>query len=374
MIKGGESLAGQLGLDPELDDLYRAAEFMAGCSSDETFSRSAAIRHDGDVEAQALAAHGLEVTDQNRKTLRGIAQAMSKKLSKAEIEPEGKIKISEVVAVTPDSEPFAEIVRRAAKSGDAESVKLGGKHSKGTAAVKDPETSRMLLLKPGSGGQNPAAGEDQSAASQSKREAAFYAAAAVFGLQNFLPEAHLLIVDGIETAALHLLPIPYRNLNQLKKQDPHGPRRLLSIYLGDGDIHKWATMDYVLGNVDRNGGNVMTAGSEVKLIDHGSTFAGDDFDPKDDVSTFVPVYLRAMVDIDWVASTPGQRYASLPRIHDKVANALASWLVAIPGEQITTAAGRFGVDTAPCLARLEKLKTDVTMMAPDLAINAAWTL
>jgi hypothetical protein len=189
-----EALRAQLGSDPELDRCLAAASFLAGKEPDESALQEAAVEHDGDVEAVALAACDLHVNEANRDALRGILGAS---MAKSEEAIEGPEDVKDVQAATPDGEEYADLVRRAAKAGEIVSINLGtGKHSAGTALARDPETHRSILLKPGSGNLSPAMGVRESEASQSKREAAFYAGAKAMGLGHFVSEAHLLLVDG----------------------------------------------------------------------------------------------------------------------------------------------------------------------------------
>ncbi len=206
---------------------------------------------------------------------------------------DGPIVFNEVKPANESGIDFALAVERASKAGKVGIIKFkAGKHSGGTLIAKDPVSRITLLLKPGSGPQSPAAGESQTEASQSQREAAFFAVAAAWGLGKYVPECHLLVIDGKEYAAIKFLPPEYwENGQQFKERDPNGPRRTLSLFLAD--IFKWATLDYVLGNPDRNSGNVMFCQGEVKLIDHGSALAGIDFKPAHDKFSFVPFYLRA---------------------------------------------------------------------------------
>ena len=252
------SIADQLGRDTELDRHLAAAAFLAGSEPDTSALREAQVEHDGDDEAIALAACGLHVDEASRLALRGVLGASA--LAKADDIISGPQDVSDCVAATPDGEAFAATVRAAAKAGEVTPIQLGtGKHSRGTAVARDPENHHRILLKPGSGNLSSAGGVQDIEASQSKREAAFYAGAKAMGLERFVPEAHLLLIDGVEVAGLKLLPPPWRNMNQLRRLDAGAPRRLLSMYLPSGDLHRLAAMDYILGESDGHSGNVMSA-------------------------------------------------------------------------------------------------------------------
>lgn len=365
------SISDQLGADPELDAYLAAAAFLAGKEPDSSALREARVEHDGDDEAIALHACGLHADEASRLALRGVLGASV--LGKAEEVIEGPQDVKDCVAASPDGEAFAATVRAAAEKGEVTPIQLGGKHSRGTAVARDPETHQRILLKPGSGKQSSAAGMAETEASQSKREAAFYAAAKAMGLGHFVPEAHLLLVDGTEVAGLRLLPPPWRNMNQLRRADKAGPRRLLSIYFGGGDLHRLAAMLYILGETDAHSGNIMTAAGDIKLIDHGSAFAGSSFNPKDS-KTYVPFCLRVMAPGNWKQLTPGQKYTTLPRLHSQSATSLGNWLHGLSADHIASAISRYGIDPAPSIARLRELQTSASHMSPDLAVNAVWTL
>ncbi len=272
-----------------------------------------------------------------------------------------------VVAVTPDGERFAALVRR----GAWHPVKLGGKHSAGTM-VADVGEGGYILLKPGSGSQNPSAGDAESGASQAKREAAFWACAKALGLQAHVPEAHLLLLDGREYAAIRMLPLDYRTMNDLRQGDPNLPRRLYHLYRDE--IHRWAVMDYVLGQVDRNAGNEMSRGTDVQLIDGGSAFAGYGFDPARDPSTFVPHYLRAGAPGNFDDLDPEGKLEALPRLPAGRAAELGTWIAGIDPEALRSELVRYGIDPGPTLARLQRLREACAVMPADRAVDSAWTI
>jgi hypothetical protein len=279
-----------------------------------------------------------------------------------------------ILATTPSSEPAAAAVARAFKEKTVRDIKLGGKHSNGTLLARDPESYSTLLLKPGAGPQNPASGDREDPSSQSKREAAFYAVARLWGLADHVPEAHVILIDGREYAALRMLGHDYQDLNKLRAADPGLPPRLFRLFLHDGSLHKWAAMDYILGNVDRNGGNVMARGDEIQLIDHGSAFAGPDFDPARDQYTFVPYYLRAMTGEGFEKLTPPEKMRALPRLHPTEAEKLGKWLDHLDPELLAQTLQPYGIDPGPEQARLQRLKDEARHAAADLVINAAWTI
>ncbi len=362
------SVGDQLGGWHRFARTFDAAAFLAGGPA-VVSPRDAMSATGEDVESAALVAYGLEPDESTKTALRAILAAQQP-LQKAEELPVPH----QAKAATPDAQSFAEAVQRAFDAGSAFPVRLGGKHSAGSILALDPKTRERLLLKPGSGGQSPAAGAGEEPASQAKREAAAWAAAKVFGVQDAVPEAHLLLLDGAEFAALRLLPFTFKSAIDLQKTDPGGLRRLFSLYLSDGRLHRWAAFDYAIGQTDRHAGNVMVRGPEVYLIDYGAAFAGPDFSPATDRLSFVPFYLRAMAPADFSGLDAEGKLRALPRVGAGAAAELGSWLDGIDDVRLGAALTRHGVDPAPTLHRLAQLRAGAGHSPPDLAINAAWTI
>lgn len=360
-----------VGRDAQLEAAVAAARFLRGAAEPPGYVlRSAYIHEDGDPARTALRCFGLPVTPEMVRTLEGVVALQDRPLLKAEPAPAP----ADVRAATTTGDAAAAAVRRAYAADQVEQVQLGGKHSAGSLLAYDPEHHQRWFLKPGAGPQNPAAGEAEVVASQAKREAAFYEVAAAWGLAGVVPEAHLLLLDGREYAALRFLGRDYQDLNELRHQDPAHAPRLFHLFLGDGTLHRWAALYFVLGEADGNSGNVMARGGDVMLIDHGSSWAGSAFAPATDGSTFVPFFLRALAPGDLMARPPAERLKVLPRLHTAAAAALGAWLQALSPATVASAAARYGIDPAPALARLARLQHDATDMPADLAVNAAWVL
>jgi len=373
-----DALRDQLGVDPGFAALLRVAETLAGRPAQPT-------RRGEDAEASALRAVGLEPTEENRRALAALYSIRTQRLPLAKAEkPEVSfgqdVDVKEVQAVFPDGEAFAEDVRLASKTpGRIRSVTLGeGRHSQGTMVAKRAKGG-WLLLKPGSGAQGPQAGEADVQLSQSRREAAFYAAVCAMGVpddpeENPFVECRLLSVDGREYAAMPLLSGAWTNCNRLAETDPVLPRRVCATYLPQGDLHLWAAVDYVLGNPDRNAGNVMVRGGDITLIDAGSALAGEHFSPATDPQSFVPFYLRVMAPGDFERATPEEKLRALPRLHPDPAQRLALRLQAVKPEDLAAALERHGADPAACVRRLAEVVAMLRHSPADLAVNTAWTL
>jgi hypothetical protein len=357
---------GQLNtIDKNVEACRAAAEFLAGHACTDKEMRQALLECDGDNEKAALLACGLSFD--LLKDLRGVLSATLKKSE------EKVIKFSDVSATTTSSKDFANIVKRANENGEIKPVKLGeGKHTSGTLLARDNVTHQSYILKPGAGKQNPIVGETESGSSQSQREACFYSVATSWGLGSDMPECHILLIDKKEYACMTMLPYTYKNMNDLKAQDLNLPRRLLSLY-NDDTLHKWATLDYVLGNPDRHAGNLMASGDKVKLIDHGSTFAGVSFNPATDGMSFVPYYLRPGV-IGFNKLSVDEKLRKLPRLNPEIEKSFRKWLLDLSSDIMGHIIMMYGIDPQPEQNRLNRLQSATSYQSADLAILSCWVV
>lgn len=221
----------------------------------------------------------------------------------------------------------------------------------------------------------PAAGIKDESASQPRREAAFWHVAEDWGLGEFLPRCDLIGIDGTEYAVQQLLPFDFKTMEKHRKAEPSLPQRALRPYLVNGTLHKWAAMDYILGNTDRHGQNVMMGpNEEVKLIDHGSAFAGRNFDPGHDQYSFVPYYLRAWAPQQFNALSSEDKLKALPRLSGPSEQVLKSWLQQLDEHRLAAVLLRYGINPAPSVERLVKLKAMLQTEASDLAVNQSWVM
>lgn len=221
---------------------------------------------------------------------------------------------------------------------------------------------------------SPAAGVAQESASQSKRECAFWKIADEIGIGNFYPRADLLIINGSEVAAMRLLPFDFKTLDKILKTDPNRAVQVLEPYRRSGVLHKWAVLDFIAGNPDRHAGNGMcNPGGQVALIDHGSAFAGDAFDPAHDSNSFIPFYLRANVrGRNFNAMTFGDKLRFMPTVNDETNKGLLTWLNGIDVNKIKQILDEFQIDAQPVLDRLDKIKAASQAASVDIATNQIW--
>jgi hypothetical protein len=361
-----EVACSMLGVPPEQLPEFQAARFMANAVvvTPETL-RLALLCYEQDLEMAALFAYNLPRTEDSRAALRSVMGLQA--LHKAELEVAALPR--QVEAVFPEGAEFAQALQRAFVAGAVQPVKLGGKHSKGTALAVDPKTHRKYLVKPGSGATSPSAGVNEQVASQSRREVAFSQAAKALGLDPYLPEAHLVRLDGQEVAVMDLLAPTYRNLNQKRRDPEFSARGLFERYRKSGDLFRWAAMDMLFGNPDRHAGNVMVGPEgEIGLIDHGTSFAGFGFDPAADDKSFIPCYLRAWSNENFTVLAPDRRLALMPTADPHARELFSDWVEKISAPHIAQILGQYGILHDPTLARLDAVRA----VAPDQRLE--WVL
>jgi 8-oxo-dGTP pyrophosphatase MutT (NUDIX family) len=361
----------QLGFEPANHRAFKAAQFLAngveGPSEEQV--RSVLYFEDGDIDRAALAAYSLPCTEENLKALHAI-MALTKSDPIMEPTPHAE----KVVTAHLEGEDVAQMIERAFKTNYVFPVALGGKHSKGSIVAYDDQTHTTILLKSGSGGAGGAAGSKEDPSNPNAREAAFYHIAKQWGIGDYYPRAELVIIDDKMYSALQLLALDFKTLDEKERQDPGCARRILHPYLYSGTLHKWAVIDYILGNPDSHGQNVMVnSKDEVQLIDHGSAFAGPSFDPGHDNNSFVPYYLRAWcLDENFTKIDTETKLKSLPRVPGAVADELKRWFGDIVPENVRLVCTRYGINTEPTMDRLQKVSVRLGNEPLDLVINSLW--
>ena len=362
----------QLGMRPQQDAALKAAKFLARVEPDADLFRQHLLAG-LTVDDAALLAAGMDATGANRRALLAVLDLQDGKLAKSE--PGEKF---EVQALMPDGTSVAEAIQRGFDAETHQDLHLGGRHSKGTMMVRDPDSGLMFILKPGSGKQSPALGAREEGASQSRREACFWHMADVWGLGNRIPRADLMLINGQEVAALHLLPFDWKSLEKLKYDDPALPHKALEKYRSTGELHKWVVLDLILGNADRHGQNLMVGpqddGYPVALIDHGSAFAGPSFDPARDKNSFIPYYLRAWSGDSWKDLTPEQKLRAMPTIPRDTDAQLKMWLEGLHAGELEQVLARYGIDPAPSMARLTRVKLLLSQDSLSAALNRMWLI
>jgi hypothetical protein len=353
----------QLGHSSRFELVLAAACFLGRKRYDlDLFQQGLAVY--GDEVRAALHSVGLSDSEKNLDAMRAVVQLQqgkAKALSKSE-EPAATT-IHSVQPGNEDAEDTAEAIERAARSGTVWPLKLNGKHSKGAMAARDPQTGRIWLLKPGAGKQSPAAGARDGKVSQSRREACFWHVAEKVGLGGAIPRADLILVNAQEWAAVKLLGSDWRGLDERNREKQYKGREVLGPYLASGQLHRWSILDWVLGNTDSHGQNLLVNnGGSVALIDHGAAFAGPKFDAAHDTKSFIPFYLRVWApEADFKKQTPEYRVKHMPALVQYNDEVLKKWLVEdFRPEILERVLRKYGVDDVivkACLERLQELRS-----------------
>jgi hypothetical protein len=238
----------------------------------------------------------------------------------------------------------------------------------------DTDDNINWLLKPESKTESPAAGVREEPASQSARETAFWHIAEIVGMGHSIPQTELVWLNETQAAAIKMVPFSWSNMDELKLQEPDIARISLEPYRLSGELYKWAIIDFVLGNSDRHGGNLMVSpkddGYKVVLIDHGSAFAGDQFAPGKDDNTWFPYYLRAWTHRKWSSMPVKDQLKACPRLPADREQELFHWLLGVSPQKLAGVMQRYGINAQPALARLAKLKD--TREKLDVTVCKAW--
>ena len=131
-------------------------------------------------------------------------------------------------------------------------------------------------------------------------------------------------------------------------------------------------MLYILGEADAHGNNVLTDGSGIKLIDHGSSFGDMKFDPAHEKNVFVPYFLRAWGFKD--SMSPDEKYRAMPKIDNgEVEENVRHWLMNLSKYDLIDIMKRFFLDPQPAVERMERLQEMAKTEPVDTAINSLWT-
>jgi hypothetical protein len=335
---------------------FKAAKFLSNNYSPTPVEIESALQeYEGDLVAIALFAHHLPVNTENRQLIEQVAQ----------LQDFNKSEDFDVAIIPRSVRPFREedmfisdIIRQAFANNEIYPIKLDGKHSAGTAILKDHDNQTLWLLKPGSGHLSSALGVREESASQSRREVAFNHIAHLWGLGLYYPQAHLILLDGHEVAALEFFATDFTPLEKLKRQPGFNMEHLFERYVQNGLLYKWAFVDYVLAQADRHFGNVLydIRHGFLKFIDAGSAFAGVSFDPAKDPKSFSVCYLRAFLPKKFRDLTPIERYAHFPRLPKELDLELKHWIDSLDERALIRVLNQFNINPDPIIDRLTKIR------------------
>lgn len=369
-IINSEVISHMLGYSHAMQVLHQAAKFLTNKTVDnkEVKARLKAV---GDPKKAILLAYGLEINEKNIQALSSISKMIGLKKSEDNLSFL-KEESHEFKAILPDSEDLVKILQESAKMQRVHKIELQGKHAENSYLVLGSE-EKSWIIKVESSKKSPALGMEQDLATQSEREAAFYHISKVLGLQDFIPRTELVLMNGQQAACIELLPFSWKSLDFLQYTDPTAAVDTLNKYRISGDLFKWSALDYMLGNVDSHGQNIMVSPKEegyiAKLIDHGSAFAGDDFNPAYDPETWVPYYLRIWTAFRWNELTQKEKLDAMPKANTTTVQMLKHWISSIDPTDIGRICQKYGIKAGPSLDRLQKLKE---LDDPAAGLNKLW--
>jgi hypothetical protein len=380
-----------LTLPPSIYAHWRTALSLTGGKvrdDDDTLRhiRELAWLNDADPVATALAAIDWLDTPENRDILKSAVEMMplvktevliknqgdrlgasdsSKHLADLPVTPQSRVE-----AMHSSGEDVAELLNQNIFS--ARPAHLDGRHSAGSFFIDTPSGS--WYMKPGSGRAGPIKGIEDDLSPPSARESAFWQLARSWGLAADLSRTEWMRVDGDKLyAAIFFLPAEYRPLIDIREDDAGRVLSALESYRLRGRIWQWSVLDWVAGNGDRHGHNMlMNPDGEIRLIDHGSTFAGVHFDPAHDRQSFTPYYLRFMLPFGSTFNTfaPKDKLAVMPDLPAAAAMRMKSWLAGLSEDVMADVLRSFDIDPRPEIMRLRQIKN----AAGDLGrfVNGLW--
>jgi len=346
-----EHMANQLGIDTALQDYLDAIHLVTGQKIMIAEVRRFVAQSGGDMFQAALKAAGLDSAAEEEAVKRALGFVQLHK-------SEEKVSVQTVSPVTPDADAVAKLIQKAADDGSIEKIDLDGRYSSGALIAREDVTSSVFLLKPESDKKSPAAGMNDNQTPMVYREAAFCRLANQLGLSNDLPDAKLVQLDGKTYIAIEFLGVDYATAEKARQMDPIRVTQAFTPYLRSGQIFKWSALDWIAGDVDRHGNNMMINDEgTVKLIDQGSSFAGEHFSPGQDKDSFIPFYLRI-----WSSNKNFQeldikdRLMSMPVADTMTDQRLKNWILSVDESELVERLSALKIDVAPVLKRLKQLK------------------
>jgi hypothetical protein len=210
-------------------------------------------------------------------------------------------------------------------------------------------------------------------ANQAQREAAFYAVAQEVGLGMTIPKTFLIKLNGEPVAVMPFLPHDFKPLSAYKKKDPNKIIESFEKYRKSGMLHMCAILEWVLGAVDSHSNNILMApDGSIALLDHGSTFAGESFNPAQDMSSYIPFYLRYRVDKGFKKLDAEERLHKIITVDHRIDDFLKQWLSRIDVNKIAQIIKEFGINPEPSIKRLQDLKNHEGPISDY--VNYLWTV
>lgn len=188
-----------------------------------------------------------------------------------------------------------------------------------------------------------------------------------------IPKTFLIKLNGNPVAVMPFLPGDFKPLTAYKKKDPNKIIESMEKYRKSGMLHMCAILEWVLGAVDSHSNNILMApDGSIALLDHGSTFSGESFNPAQDINSYIPFYLRYRVEKGFKKLDSQERLHKIITVDYRIDDFLKQWLNRIDINKISGIIKEFGIDPSPMINRFQDLKNHVGSLSDY--VNYLWAV
>ena len=317
----------------------------------------------------------LEVHNSTKLTRSDNSEYESESLIKAEYDPAEGVGSFRVTHASEEDMKDAANIDQLIKDGKTHRLQHKGMFTHDSfIAGTSPEDAWLMKVETG---KKPGIHSVQHTGPQPVKEAAFYHIAKdVFGLGKFIPRVILGNIeknkDDVWAAAIKMLPPQYKLAADVDSEHHGAIKGILQKYHMSGVTHMLALLLYVLGDMDSHGNNYMTDGHEIKLIDHGSSFANEQSEDRSDKKMFIPFILRR--DGYKQRMSPNEKLSHMPTVPSvESLHKLKNYILNIDSQKLYQMISEFGLDPKASVARLRVVQHMVRLSEhPDNVINFLW--
>ncbi len=346
-------------------ELLEAAQRLCGVEpSQEAYNIS--LRAGSTSEEAAIVACGNKATPK-------LVEALKALVSGGITIPKNHHPVQKPAEIAPGNTAAVALAQKLSQNLDSfKPAHLNGKHVQNSFFLSAEGQDWLIKTDPDPG---PVLGEKEERVGAPVREAAFHDLAVLFGLHKYIAETRLLYVDGKQAAAIQFLPQrDWQPIQDAMQENTASTSALIENLRLDGLLFRFSVLDYVAGNGDRHGHNILTTDKhELKLIDHGSSMAGPSFHPGIDPNAFVPYYLRSKVsEQDFHQMKPAQKLQVMPSLPTWQIARAVQWLRGLLPEKIDQTLRPYGIDPKPIVDRLVKIQTETSPSQAAGYMNRIW--
>lgn len=338
---------GLLNNDPLVEAAFKAAKFFAGGAEPVATAREVLRIYEGDIVSAAMLAYELPMTEAMTDSINALLPLF--------LDPDNSLEKSEIQgvckAVLPHNSEDVNFLNDAIGMGDVYKVKTNGRSLDGYI-VKTKNGQWFLKPNP----PHATAHMFDNDSTPSGREEAFFEICLRWDSHHFIPAAMWITFNDEEMSAIRLLPNTFFTLDELRRKgESVRVFNAINKYNNNGLLLRWAVLDYLLGNIDRHGNNIMVGDLDtLTLIDHGLCFAVKDFNPHNK-NVFTPYYLRYAALDGFPSMPPADRYAKFPRPHISVIRGVDDWVKGLDLDELKVLQ-QYGIDAHYFELRLTDLQ------------------